>query len=627
MIDASGANRQCLTTSGHCGRGVFAFERSRNNPMPRLSHSAKLLSTALTALTFSVAGSASLADESAGFAIELAPTADYYIPLRVGVRVFGQAVEQASSFVRGCQGHVIAEGAAAAFEVTERLDTLVFTASGEGLVSMVLGTPDGLYRCALAGNDGLASSQLGGVEPGRYLVWLGGDEGSRISARLFASSEQISAMELNGLDVAALGEPRAGNHVFTATTEEGRQELAMGATLHPDAPMSPLNTEYCPGYGRFDAADAVLTLDASERLMSIFATSDRDLTIAVRGPDGTVLCNDDSFGLNPAVSFNNAQAGDYHIFVGAFSQGGSASFDLFASQGGPAFTDATLDLSAVPRLGQATVDSESTGGRLLGSGPIVAVDPFETLPTGGYCPGYGAIDAADMVVTLETGQPLFSLYAMSQTDLVMAARGPDGLWLCNDDSFGLNPAVEFHDAMAGDYHVFVGAYSQGASGEFNLYGALGQPEWDGADAAGGGGALDPMAEPAVGVVEFGPQTRVDPRIIFDVQASNHEAFGMGDGCAGFIDPSRPDVVVTAEAELPQLMIYMVSEADGTLLVVAPDGQIHCNDDFEGLHPGIMIPNPQAGDYAVFGGTYGGNGGVATLGVTIASPNWVMDREH
>jgi len=596
--------------------------------MPRLSHSSLLLSTALTALTFSFVASASLAQDSAGFAVELTPTADYYIPLRVGVRVFGQAVEPAASFVRGCQGHVIAEGAAAAFEVTERLETLVFTAAGEGLVSMVLGTPDGLYRCALVGNDGLAATQLGGVEPGRYLIWLGSQEGSQIAARLFASDQPISAMELFGLDVAALGEPRAGQHVFTATTETGRQELAMGATLHPDAPMNPLNTEYCPGYGRFDAADAVLTLDASERMMSIFAMSERDLTIAVRGPDGTVLCNDDSFGLNPAVTFNNAQAGDYHIFVGGFSQGGAARFDLFASQGGPAFTDATLDLSAEPRLGHTVFDARSgSGGRLLGSGSIVAMDALESLPTGSYCPGYGGIDAADMVVTLETGQPLFSLYAMSQTDLVMAARGPDGIWLCNDDSYGLNPAVEFHDAMAGDYHVFVGAYSQGASGEFNLYGALGQPEWDGAQAASNGGALDPAAEPAVGTVDFGPQTRVDPRIIFDVQASNDEAFGMGDGCAGFITPARPDVVVAAEAELPQLMIYMVSEADGTLLVVAPDGQIHCNDDFEGLHPGVMIPNPQAGNYAVFAGTYGGNGGVATLGVTIANPLWVMDREH
>lgn len=598
--------------------------------MPRLSHSALLLSTALAALSLGALTLPAFADEDAGFAVELAPSGDFYNPVRVGVRVFGPTVEPSASFVRGCQGHVIAEGAAAAFEVTERFDALSFTAAGEGLTSMVLSTPDGLYRCALVGDDGLAVSHLAGVEPGRYLVWLGGDEGSRITARLFASDQPISAMELFGLDIATLGAPRNGQHVFTATTESGRQELAMGATLHPESAMSPLGPDdyHCAGYSRFDAADAVLTLDANERTMSIFAMSDTvDLTIAVRGPDGTVLCNDDSFGLDPAVSFTNAQAGDYHVFVGAYSQGRRGGFNLFASQGGPAFSNAVLDLSAPPRVGQVVFDTQTRGGRLLGAGPVVATDQLELLQTGSYCAGHAGIDAPDMVVTLEEHQPLLSFYAMSRTDLVIAARSPDGLWLCNDDSYGLNPAVEFHDAAPGDYHVFVGAWSRNAGGTFSLFGALGRPEWGTAESDGAGSALNPQATPAVVTVDFGAQTQDDPRIILDVLPSNDEAFGLGSGCAGYITPSRPDIVVSAETGLPQLMVYMVSEADGTLLVVAPDGQIHCNDDFDGLNPGVMIPNPQAGDYAVFAGTYGGNGGVATLGVTIANPLWTMDREH
>ena len=601
--------------------------------MPRLSHSALLLSTALAALSLGALTLPALADQEAGFAVELAPSGDFYNPMRVGVRVFGPAVEPSASFVRGCQGHVIAEDAAAAFEVTERFDALSFTAAGEAVTSMVLGTPDGLYRCALVGDDGLAASHLAGGEPGRYLVWLGGDEGSHIAARLFASDRPISAMEIFGLDVAALEAPRNGQHVFIATTESGRQELAMGATVYPESAMSPLSADdySCAGHSRFDAADAVLTLDANERVMSIFAMSDAvDLTIAVHGPDGTVLCNDDSVGLDPAVSFTNAQAGDYHVFVGAYSQGRQGQFNLFASQGGPAFSDARLDLSAAPRVGQVVFDTQTRGGRLLGAGPVVATDPLELLQTGGYCAGHGALDAPDMVVTLEEQQSLLSFYAMSQTDLVIAARSPDGLWLCNDDTYGLNPAVEFYDAVPGDYHVFVGAWSRNAGGTFSLFGALGQPEWGSADSAGATGAgstLNTQAAPAVVSVDFGPQTQTDPRIILDVRPSNDEAFGLGSGCAGYITPSRPDIVVSAEAGLPQLMVYMVSEADGTLLVVAPDGQIHCNDDFDGLNPGGRIPNPQAGDYAVFAGTYGGNGGVATLGVTIATPLWTMDREH
>ncbi len=50
---------------------------------------------------------------------------------------------------------------------------------------------------------------------------------------------------------------------------------------------------------------------------------DRDLTLALRTPDGQWHCNDDSgdpsFGLNPAVDLTNAQ-GEIEVFVGVFSE-------------------------------------------------------------------------------------------------------------------------------------------------------------------------------------------------------------------------------------------------------------------------------------------------------------------
>ena len=219
---------------------------------------------------------------------------------------------------------------------------------------------------------------------------------------------------------------------------------------------------------------------------------------------------------------------------------------------------------------------------------------------------------------------------MSDSDLVLAVRAPDGSWSCNDDASDLNPAISLTNAQPGEYLVYVGAYSPEVSGNYTLYASMGSPNWQDAAHAGGAvapEALDVTAEPAVGRIEYGPQTRIDPRIIFDIAPSQTPAFGMGDGCAGFITPSQPDVVVEALAGLPQLMIYMVGDNDGSLVVAGPDGHLYCNDDFEQLNPGVMIPNPIPGAYAVFAGTYSGTGGLATLGVTIAAPQWVMDREH
>ena len=75
-------------------------------------------------------------------------------------------------------------------------------------------------------------------------------------------------------------------------------------------PMDGLSaTSYCAGYTDLSAPDMVVTLDASQPLLSLYARADSDLTMAVRAPDGSWSCNDDSFQLNPGIGFNNAQAG------------------------------------------------------------------------------------------------------------------------------------------------------------------------------------------------------------------------------------------------------------------------------------------------------------------------------
>tara|TARA_R110002073_G_scaffold87564_4_gene207868 strand:+ start:229 stop:2028 length:1800 start_codon:yes stop_codon:yes gene_type:complete len=587
--------------------------------------------SAVAALLLSLAPMAAPA-ESGGFAIEVGPPADPFTPVRVDARVFGTATDPASGFVRGCQGFVLPQGDAALFEVTARMESLAFTGAGDGVVSMVLETPEGLYQCALADQQGLASAQLAGVSPGAYRVWMGGAQGAAIDARLIASDRPVTAVELFGLDVSALGEPRAGRHVFAATASGGRQELALRAMLYADSELRPLSPEYCPGYGRLDAPDAVVTLDRAQDQISLFAVSDRDLTMAVVSPDGSVICNDDAFELNPGVTINAAAAGDYQVFVGGYSQGGAGTFDLFASVGAPAFTNTVVNLEAAPRAGYAMFDArQAQGGVLLATAPVTSSDPMEMLPTGAFCPGFVDVSAPDFVLSLDGSSQGtdVSLYARSGTDLVLAVRAPDGVWTCNDDDFELNPAVRVQDAQPGDYLVYVGTYTPDDPGTFNLYAAVGEPAWERTD----GGPmtapanLDPGAEPILGRIEFGPETRIDPRIIFDVLPSETEAFGMGEGCAGFITPSQPDLVIGAQPGLPQLMVYMASDVDGTLVVVGPDGTLYCNDDFDQLNPGIMIPNAQQGDYAVFAGTYSGTGGLATLGVTIASPQWVMDREH
>ena len=143
----------------------------------RFARSHLTMTTAVAALMLPVGALA----QQAGFAIEVGPAADEYTPVRVGAHVQGPVSEPASSYVRGCQGSIMAEGDGVPFELTAAMAQLNFTAAGDGLRSMVLGTPDGLYRCALADDQGFAASALSNAGAGRYTVWLGADEGALVA--------------------------------------------------------------------------------------------------------------------------------------------------------------------------------------------------------------------------------------------------------------------------------------------------------------------------------------------------------------------------------------------------------------------------------------------------------------
>lgn len=590
-------------------------------PSPRLSTFHVGLFTA-----FGLLAPSAVSAQEAGFAISVAPSPEYYEMPAVSARLFGMTREPAASFVRGCPGYVTGDGAGAVLDVEPGFDRLAFSAVGEGVKAMVVASPDGLYSCALADDRGLVSQDLARPAAGRYQVWAAAGEAVMLDARLIVSPAPVSAVEIFGLDLARLGPARVGDVVFAATAD-ARQELAIGAPLHAEESMEPLSTEYCAGFSRLDAPDLRLTVSESQERISIFATSTRDLTLAVVAPDGSVACNDDAFQLNPAVTLQSPEAGDYLIFVGGFSEGAGDYFDLFAALGAPSFGSEMIDPQAPPRNARVMLDPSLArqGGQAIGTAMLSAFQPMEMMGGEAFCPGFTDLSAPDYVVALDADQPRLSLSAQSDVDLVLAVHTPLGQWLCNDDFNGLNPAVQIEGAMAGDYAVYVGAYMQYSDGTYALRAALGDPVF-GNDPVGGGTQLPFSADapPLLGSIGFAPDTLIDPRIIFDIRASNNDVFGMGEGCAGYIDPTAPDVVIDLAGALEQMMIYMVSDADGALAVIGPDGTLHCNDDFEMLNPGILFDAPMAGAYRVFAGTYGGASARATLGVTRGSPLWAMD---
>lgn len=65
----------------------------------------------------------------------------------------------------------------------------------------------------------------------------------------------------------------------------------------------------------------------------------------------------------------------------------------------------------------------------------------------------------DHVVTLSAAIPNLRFFARADEDITLVIQQPDGSYICNDDTEGLNPVVTAANFPAGEYKVWVGSYA------------------------------------------------------------------------------------------------------------------------------------------------------------------------
>ena len=129
------------------------------------------------------------------------------------------------------------------------------------------------------------------------------------------------------------------------------------------------------------------------------------------------------------------------------------------------------------------------------------------------------------------------------------------------------------------------------------------------------------ATPLFGTVDLASGFTPDPHQV-SVTAGGSDAtaaIGAPDTCLGKIAAAQPDVRLNfTVGELP-LRIFVDSETDTTLVVNAPDGSWHCNDDGAdaGLNPLVQFDAPPSGQYDIWVGVYGDEAATAasTLSIT------------
>jgi hypothetical protein len=290
--------------------------------------------------------------------------------------------------------------------------------------------------------------------------------------------------------------------------------------------------------------------------------------------------------------------------------------------------------SAAPREGRTTLrpGSEVERQTLVVDGQIYAEREASTLAP--YCSGYVSRQVPDLVVRIPEALSSLSLFAQSlDADTVLAVRLPNGVWLCDDDSYGLNPAVILAPVLPGDYTVLVGSYDRETPGTYRLFASFGPPEWDESFAApvadepidalpflDSAAELVVDAEPAFGVVVLPGargQATASREVSLAVGTDAYAIDRLGDDCVGYIDPQRPDLRVRLTEPAARLTFVASSvDLDTTLLILDSAQRLYCNDDFIGTDAGMEFSAVPAGEFAVWVGEYYGSPGTVTLTVAV-----------
>ena len=205
------------------------------------------------------------------------------------------------------------------------------------------------------------------------------------------------------------------------------------------------------------------------------------------------------------------------------------------------------------------------------------------------CWGYIPNNAHATIHVAEAGQYNVAAVAGDMSDLTLAIQGPDGSFFCDDDGGSeiLQPMV---DAMfaPGDYNVFVGTFSEDTNAAFTLTLTPGAV----ADAPAGGGGAAALVTTGTAPTTTANGTYGGLTIPAETAAHTFNGNAGGPNSANALNPmcfgqiaAAPDHVLEVQAA-QHLNLAVLSQGDLTLTVQGPNGVFYCNDDDNGLNPGI-----------------------------------------
>ena len=250
------------------------------------------------------------------------------------------------------------------------------------------------------------------------------------------------------------------------------------------------------------------------------------------------------------------------------------------------------------------------------SGGSIAV---RDLNLGAGCAGY--VTSTPDAILYWDGSGFLRFFVDASGDTTLVINAPSANWFCDDDSGGnTNPQVDFSDAAAGQYDIWIGSYSA----DDQISGTLMITELTsvGAGTSEGGGSASGSLSIGGSEAHFGTHQLSsgffpDPTQISVVSGGTISVgdLGIGGGCTGYVTRT-PDAILNWNGS-GFLRFGVEGKGDTTLVINDADGAWHCDDDSgQGMNPQVDFADAASGQYDIWIGSYSSDDQISgTLKIT------------
>ncbi len=271
------------------------------------------------------------------------------------------------------------------------------------------------------------------------------------------------AVGVSGAEVEALEpEPRAVEAEPVAPAPAVLSELSLTSGFIPDPALvqgvagGPINASSwhpsCVGWVTSEP-DLDLHLMSEFSLLRLLAFSeDQDLTMVIRRPDGTFLCNDDAEGRNPIIA-SQFHAGRHSVWIGTYEASTEAPFILGLTE---LSSVTATSLSPDPHRGTRLQTGFMPDPHIVRG---TAGGPIDASSLGHGCVGWIG-DAPDHTFVADGAFAMLRILVHAQADATLVVRLEDGTLLCADDDEGTDPIVT-GAIPAGRHSIWVGSKVRG----------------------------------------------------------------------------------------------------------------------------------------------------------------------